>query len=445
MKQRIQLSDHFTFSRLIRFVMPSIAMMLCTSLYSIVDGFFVSNYVGKTSFAAVNLMMPVLMAVGAVGFMIGTGGTAIVARTIGEKRGEDANRYFSMLVYSGIILSVVISTLGFIFMPDIARLLKAEGQLLEDSILYGRILFAFNPAYVLQNIFQAFFVTAEKPQLSFRFSVGAGIANMILDYLFVGVFDWGLAGAAVATGIGQIIGGILPLIYFGCPNNSLLHLVKTGFEKRVLLQSFGNGSSEMVSSISSSLVGIFYNYQLLRFAGEDGVAAYGVIMYVNFIFAAIFIGYAIGSAPLVGYHYGAENHAELSNLYRKSLSLIGVVGVVMFALSEALAYPLVSLYVSYDRELLAMTVNGFRIYSTMFLILGFNIWSSSFFTALGNGVVSALISFLRTLVFQLACLVILPEIWLLNGVWWSAVVAEICAMGLTIFFLLRGKRKYHYA
>ena len=445
MKQRIQLSDHFTFSRLIRFVLPSIAMMLCTSLYSIVDGFFVSNYVGKTSFAAVNLMMPVLMAVGAVGFMIGTGGTAIVARTLGEGKKENAHRYFSMLVYVGLFLSVIISAVGFVFMPDIARLLKADGKLLEDSVLYGRILFAFNPAFVLQNIFQAFFVTAEKPHLSFRFSVGAGLTNMFLDYLFVGVFEWGLAGAAVATGLGQIVGGILPLIYFALPNNSLLRLTKTGFESKVLLQAFGNGSSEMVSSISSSIVGIFYNYQLLRFAGKDGVAAYGVIMYVNFIFAAIFIGYAIGSAPLVSYHYGAENHAELTNLYRKSLSLIGIVGIVMFVLSEVLSSPLVSLYVSYDAELFAMTVKGFRIYSTMFLILSFNIWGSSFFTALGNGVVSAAISFLRTLVFQLASLIILPEIWHIDGVWWSAVVAEVLALVLTLIFLLHGRKKYHYA
>ena len=445
MKQRIQLSDHFTFSRLIRFVLPSIAMMLCTSLYSIVDGFFVSNYVGKTSFAAVNLMMPVLMAVAAIGFMIGTGGTAIVARKLCEGEKENANRYFSMLVYVGILLSTIVSVAGFVFMPSIALLLKADGKLLEDSVLYGRILFAFLPASALQNIFQAFFVTAEKPHLSFRFSVGAGLANMLLDYLFVGVFEWGLAGAAVATGIGQIIGGILPLIYFAVPNNSLLRLVKTGFESRVLLQSFGNGSSEMVSTISSSIVGIFYNYQLLRFAGEDGVAAYGVIMYVNFIFAAIFIGYAIGSAPLVSYHYGAENHTELRNLYRKSLSLIGIVGVVMFALSELLSSPLVGLYVSYDKELFDMTVNGFRIYSTMFLILGFNIWGSSFFTALGNGVVSALISFLRTLVFQLASLILLPELWHIDGVWWSAVVAEVLALVLTVFFLVCKKKKYHYA
>lgn len=350
MKQRIQLSDHFTFSRLIRFVLPSIAMMLCTSLYSIVDGFFVSNYVGKTSFAAVNLMMPVLMAVAATGFMIGTGGTAIVARKLGEGEKENANRYFSMLVYVGILLSTIVSVVGFVFMPSIARLLKADGKLLRTAVLYGRILFAFLPASALQNIFQAFFVTAEKPHLSFRFSVGAGLANMLLDYLFVGVFEWGLAGAAVATGLGQIVGGILPLIYFALPNNSLLRLTKTGFESKVLLQAFGNGSSEMVSSISSSIVGIFYNYQLLRFAGEDGVAAYGVIMYVNFIFAAIFIGYAIGSAPLVSYHYGAENHAELTNLYRKSLSLIGIVSVVMFALSELLSSPLVSLYVGYDKR-----------------------------------------------------------------------------------------------
>ncbi len=446
MKTRIQLSDHFTVARLIRFVLPSIAMMVCTSLYSIVDGFFVSNYVGKTSFAAVNLMMPVLMAVGAVGFMFGTGGSAIVARTLGEGKKEAANRYFSMLVYVGVLLSVVLSVIGFIFMPQIARLLKAEGQLLEDSVLYGRILFAFNTAYVLQNIFQAFFVTAEKPQLSFRFSVAAGLTNAFLDYLFIGVFHWGLAGAAVATGIGQIIGGVLPLFYFFAPNNSLLRLTKTGgFQSKMLLQAFGNGSSEMVSSISSSIVGIFYNYRLMEFAGEDGVSAYGAIMYVNFIFAAIFIGYSIGSAPITGYHYGAENHAEMKSLFRKSMAILSVTGVGMLVLSELLAYPLVKLFVGYDAGLMDITLRGFRIYSLMFLILGFNIWGSSFFTALGDGVISAAISFMRTLLFQMSSLIILPNLFQLDGVWFSAVVAEVLALVLTVFFLVRFRKKYHYA
>lgn len=446
MKNRIQLSDHFTVARLIRFVLPSVAMMVCTSLYSIVDGFFVSNYVGKTSFAAVNLIMPVLMAVGAVGFMIGTGGSAIVARTLGEGKKEAANRYFSMLVYVGVLLSLVLSVIGFIFMPQIARLLKAEGQLLEDSVLYGRILFAFNTAYVLQNIFQAFFVTAEKPQLSLRFSIAAGLTNAILDYLFIGVFGWGLAGAAVATGIGQIVGGVLPLFYFFAPNNSLLRLTKSGgFEKKILLQAFGNGSSEMVSSISSSIVGIFYNYRLMEFAGEDGVSAYGAIMYVNFIFAAIFIGYSIGSAPITGYHYGAENHAEMKNLFRKSMGILSVTGIAMLVLSELLAHPLVSLFVGYDATLLEITMRGFRIYSVMFVILGFNIWGSSFFTALGDGVISAAISFMRTLVFQMSSLIILPNLFKLDGVWFSAVVAEVLALALTVFFIVRFRKKYHYA
>lgn len=444
MKNRIQLSDHFTVGRLIRFVLPSVAMMVCTSLYSIVDGFFVSNYVGKTSFAAVNLIMPVLMAVGAVGFMIGTGGSAIVARTLGEGKKETASKYFSMLVYVGVALSVLLSAIGFIFMPDIARLLKAQGQLLEDSVLYGRILFAFNTAYVLQNIFQAFFVTAEKPQLSLRFSIAAGLTNAFLDYLFIGVFHWGLAGAAVATGIGQIIGGIFPLIYFFLPNNSLLRLTGTHFHSKILLQALGNGSSEMVSSISSSIVGIFYNYRLMEFAGEDGVSAYGAIMYVNFIFVAIFIGYSIGSAPIVGYHYGAENHKEMKSLFRKGLLILSVTGVAMLVLSQLLAHPLVNMFVGYDAGLMEITLRGFRIYSLMFLILGYNIWGSSFFTALGDGVISAAISFMRTLIFQLSSLMILPNLFRLDGVWASAVVAEVLALVLTVFFLIRNRNKYHY-
>lgn len=441
---KIQLSDHFTLRRLTRFVLPSVAMMLCTSLYSIVDGFFVSNYAGKTALSAVNLVMPVIMGVGAVGFMIGTGGSAIVARTLGEGKREEASRYFSMLVYAGILVSAVLSVLGFVCMPQLAALLGAEGELLENCVVYGRLLFAFNTAFVLQNVFQAFFVTAEKPGLSLRISVAAGVTNIVLDFLFVGVFRWGLAGAAVATGIGEMVGGVLPLVYFSAKNSSLLRLVKTGFDGRVLLKAFANGSSEMVTSLSSSVVGIFYNFRLMQFAGEDGVAAYGVIMYVNFVFVAIFIGYSIGSSPLVGYHYGAQNHAELKNLFRKSLLLLGGVGVAMTLLAEALAAPLVTLFVGYDAALCEMTVRGFRICSTVFLILGFNIWGSAFFTALGNGGVSAAISFLRTLVFQMASLIILPELWHMDGVWLSAVVAEVMALLLTAFFLVIKRKKYQY-
>ena len=441
---KIALSDHFTFSRLLRFVTPSIAMMICTSLYSIVDGFFVSNYVGKTAFAAVNLIMPVIMAVGAVGFMIGTGGSAIVSRTLGEGKQTLAKRYFSMMVYAAVGISLVLSVIGFVLMPQIAALLGAEGELAGQCVTYGRILFVFKTAFVLQNIFQAFFVTAEKPQLSLRISVAAGITNMILDFVFIGVLKWGIAGAALATGIGEMVGGVLPLFYFAAENSSLLRLVKTGLQGKILLQTFANGSSEMVSSLSSSIVGIFYNFRLMQFAGEDGVAAYGVIMYVNFIFAAVFIGYSIGSAPLVGYNHGAQNHAEMKNIFRKSMLLIAATGAFMLLLAEAFATPLIHVFVGYDSALFDMTCRGFRIFSAMFLIFGFNIWGSSFFTALGNGAVSAAISFLRTLLFQLASLILLPELWQLDGVWLSAVVSEIFALLLTAAFLVAKRKKYHY-
>lgn len=442
---RIQLSDHFTYKRLLRFVISPILMMICTSLYSIVDGFFVSNYVGKTPFAAVNLIMPVCMALGTIGTMIGTGGSAIVSMTLGEGKQEDANRYFSMLIYFAIIMSVVLSVIGFIFARPIAIALGATGELLENCVLYSRILFIALTAFVLQNAFQSFFVTAEKPSLSLKISLLAGVTNVVLDYLFIAVFQWGLAGAAIATGIGQVVGGFVPMIYFARKNDSLLRLTKTGFEGSVLRKAFGNGASEMVTNLSTSLVNILYNFQLMKLAGENGVAAYGIIMYVNFIFMAIFFGYSIGSAPIIGYHYGAANHDELKNLFRKSITLMSSTGVLLTVLAELLTVPLVTIFASYDAELFAMTCHGFRLYSLAFAIMGINVWGSAFFTALGNGVISATISFLRTLVFQIAVVLILPILLGIDGIWLAIVVAELLALIFTLIFFVGNRKKYHYA
>lgn len=442
---RIQLSDHFTYKKLLRFVISPILMMICTSLYSIVDGFFVSNYVGKTPFAAVNLIMPVCMALGTIGTMIGTGGSALVSMTLGEGKQKDANRYFSMLVLFAIIMSIFLSIIGFIFARPIAIALGATEELLENCVIYSRILFIALTAFVLQNMFQSFFVTAEKPSLSLKISVLAGVTNVVLDFLFIAVFQWGLAGAAIATGLGQVVGGFIPLIYFARKNDSLLQLVKTRLEGKVLKKTFGNGASEMVTNLSTSLVNILYNFQLMKLAGENGVAAYGIIMYVNFIFMAIFFGYSIGSAPIISYHYGAANHDELKNVFRKSITLMSSTGVLLAILAELLTVPLVTIFASYDAELFAMTCHGFRLYSLAFAIMGINVWGSAFFTALGNGIVSATISFLRTLVFQIVVILILPMLLGIDGIWLAIVVAELLALIFTIGFFGWNRKKYHYA
>lgn len=442
---RIQLSDHFTYKRLLRFVISPILMMICTSLYGIVDGFFVSNYVGKTPFAAVNLIMPVCMALGTIGTMIGTGGSAIVSMTLGEGKRKDANRYFSMLVYFAIMMSVLLSVIGFVFARPIAIALGADGELLENCVLYSRILFIALTAFVLQNVFQSFFVTAEKPSLSLKISLLAGVTNVILDFLFIAVFHWGLAGAAIATGLGQVVGGLIPLFYFARKNDSLLQLTKTRFEGKILKKTFGNGASEMVTNLSTSLVNILYNFQLMKIAGENGIAAYGIIMYVNFIFMAIFFGYSIGSAPIIGYHYGAANQKELKNLFRKSITLMGIAGILLTILAEILTVPLVTIFASYDAELFAMTCHGFRLYSLAFAIMGINVWGSAFFTALGNGVISATISFLRTLVFQIAVVLILPTLIGIDGIWLAIVAAELLALIFTATFFYSNRNKYHYA
>ena len=431
---KIKLSEHFTYRKLLKFVMPSIIMMIFTSIYSVVDGLFVSNFVGKTALASINLILPFIMGISALGFMIGTGGSAIVATTIGEGNKELANEYFSLLVYVTTIGGIILSISGMLFTPAVASALGAEGELLRDCILYGRISFISMPAFMLQNVFQSFFVAAEKPKLGLGVIITAGVTNMVLDLLFVGLWGFGLAGAAVATVCGEFIGGLFPVIYFARKNSSLLQLGKTHLDVRVIVKTCVNGSSELMTNLSSSIVNSLFNIQLMKFAGENGVAAYGTIMYVSFVFVSIFLGYSIGSAPLISYNYGAANHAELKNLFRKSLSLIGISGVAMSIL-----------FVGYDKELLLMTQHAFRIYCLVYLVNGFNIYGSSFFTALNNGLISAVISFLRTLLFQVGAVIVLPMIFGIDGIWSAVTIAEILTLCVTVTFLVKQRGRYHYA
>lgn len=441
---KIQLSDHFTTPRLLRFVFPSIIMMIFTSIYGVVDGLFVSNYVGKTPFAAVNLIMPFLMIMGAVGFMFGTGGSAVVSQALGEGKPDKANQYFSMMVYVVIGSGIVLTLVGLLFLRPIAAAFGASGEMLDNCVVYGRIILCTLTVFMLQNVFQSFLVTAERPQLGLAVTVAAGVTNMLLDFIFVAVFRWGIIGAAAATAASQLIGGLVPLIYFLRPNTSKLHLVKTKLNAHILGKTCINGSSELMTNISMSLVNILYNFQLMHYIGEDGVAAYGIIMYVSFIFAAIFIGYSIGSAPIIGYHYGAGNHAELKSLFRKSLCLITLWNIILTALAILTAQPLAKIFVGYDIGLTELTTRALALYSLSFLFMGYNIFGSAFFTALGNGVVSAAISFLRTLLFQIAAVLILPLLLGIDGIWLAIVVAELFALIITVYFFVKKKDNYHY-
>lgn len=445
MSVRIALSSHFTYRRLLRFTLPTIAMMIFTSLYSIVDGIFVSNFAGKTALAAVNLIWPVCMGLSSVGFMLGTGGSAIVAKTLGQGKEDLAREYFSLVIYVTLAAGAVLSVVGFALTPRIAVALGAQGRLLSDTILYGRILFAGLAVYMLQIAFQCFFVAAEKPGLNLKITLAAGLTNMVLDGLFVGLFHWGLAGAGAATVLGQLLGGLIPLVYFARPNDSLLRLTRrVKFRGRVLGTACLNGSSEMVSNLSASLVSTLYNLRLMALVGEDGVAAYGVMMYVNFVFAAIFLGYSLGSAPLVSYHYGAGNHDELHNLFRKSLRLIAGTGVGMTLAAELLAPLVVGAFTRYDPALYQMTLHGFRLCSLAFLFMGGNVWGSAFFTALNNGGISAVISFLRTFLFQVAAVLLLSFLLGVDGIWLALVAAEVPALAVTAGFLAVQRKRYHY-
>ena len=444
MKMKIQLSDHFTYSKLLRYTLPSIVMMVFTSIYGVVDGFFVSNFVGKTSFTAVNFIFPVLMILGAAGFMLGTGGGALIAKIMGEGKREEANRLFSLVIYTGIGCGTALAAVGLLLIRPIAAALGAQGQMLEDSVTYARIILLAIPAFVLQYEFQCLFSTAEKPALGLYVTVAAGVTNMVLDALFVAAFRWGLEGAAAATAVSQCVGGVIPLIYFARPNSSLLRLGRTRFDGRALWKTCTNGVSELMSSISGSVVSMLYNAQLLNYAGEDGVAAYGVLMYVSLVFQAVFIGYAVGTAPVIGYHYGAQNHEELRGLRRRSTVIVAVFAGCMFAAAQLLGRPLSLLFVGYDAGLLELTARAFTIFSFCFLFSGFAIFGSSFFTALNNGLVSAAISFLRTLVFQAAAVLIFPLIWEVDGIWLSIVAAEALAAAVTAAFLWVLRKKYRY-
>ena len=445
-KEKIQLSDHFTYARLIRFVIPSVVMMIFTSIYGVVDGLFVSNFVGKTPFAAINLIFPLIMILGGFGFMLGTGGTAIVAKTLGMGEKKLATEYFTFIIASTAAMGTILSILGIIFARPVAMLLGAEGEILECAVVYARVVLIALPFFMLQNSFQNFFITAEKPKLGLAVTIAAGVTNMVLDALFIAVFDWGLIGAAAATATSQFIGGAVPIIYFATSDKSTLRFCKTRAYFRVLLNACINGSSELLSNISASVVTILYNFQLLRFAGENGIAAYGVVMYVAFVFVAIFIGFVIGAGPIVSFHYGANNTDELKSIRKKSTILVLAAGAAMLIVAILLSRPLCTLFVGYDSALYEITLRGFIIYAVSYLFAGFNIFGSSFFTALNNGLISAVISFLRTLVFQTSTVILLPLLFSepLDGVWFSVIVAEALSFAVTAFFIALKKKEYNY-
>ncbi len=441
---RVQLSDHFNFRKLLSFVAAPIMMMVFTSIYGVIDGFFVSNFAGKTPFAAINLIMPFIMVLGSVGFMLGTGGTAIVSKLLGEGKKEEANKYFSLFIYTTLICGIIFAILGEILLPSITKLLGATEGMYDYCILYGRIVLLSIPCFMLQNVFQAFFSTSEKPNLGFIITLLAGITNIVLDAILVGILKTGVAGAAIATAISQVIGSVLPIIYFYRKNTSLLRLGKAKFNIIVLLKACSNGISEFVSNISGSIVGIVFNYQLMRLVGEDGVSAYGVMMYVNFIYVAVFIGYSIGTAPIIGYNFGAQNHKELKNIFKKSMVLMGIFGAIMTILAIILSSPIAKIYVGYDNSLFEMTKKAFFIFSFSFIFSGFSIFTSSLFTALGNGIISAVISFLRTIIFQIGTVLILPEFMGIDGVWFSMLIAEILAMTVSMLLCFTKRKKYKY-
>ncbi len=453
MEERIHLNEHFNYRKLVKFVLPSVAMMVFISVYGIVDGFFVSNFAGEIPFVALNLIYPLIMILGSVGFMLGTGGNAVVSKILGEGDAKRANRIFSMLVYATVAIGVALAITGILIARPVAELFAAtekdmsaseRAELIDSCVLYARIILAALPSFMLQNAFQGFFVTAEKPRRGLYVTVAAGVCNIVLDALFVAGFQGGLIGAAIATAISQCVGGILPLAYFARKNDSLLRLGKTRFEAKVFFKVCVNGMSELMTNIALSVVTILYNAQLMRYIGVNGVAAYGIMMYIGFIFIAVFIGYSIGVAPIIGFHYGAENRAELKSVFTKSVLLLTALGVCMTIAAAVFASPLSRIFVGENRELHLLATRGLRIYALSFLLAGLNIFCSSFYTALSNGVLSLLVSFFRTFLCQAIAVLVLP-LWLaLDGIWLSSIAAEAVTFILAIILLLTTRKKYGY-
>lgn len=448
---RIQLSDHFTCKKLFIFVLPSIVMMVFTSVYSVVDGLFVARFAGGDAVAAINLIFPLIMVLGSIGFMLGAGGSALVSKTLGEGDKEKANKYFSMLVYVTFSIGAVIAIAGQFAVPAVARLLilgEADETVYGYCVLYGRILLAGQPFFVLQNVFQSFFVTAEKPRLGLIVTASAGILNIILDAVLVAGFKLGLLGAAIATLSSQVFGGVFPVVYFAMKNNSLLRLTKTKFYPKAFLKSCTNGSSEFFSNVSSAVVMLLYNFQIQKILGVElgkaGVAAYGSIGYIAMIFFSIFMGFSVGSAPLMGFNYGARNKEEMRNLFKKSMIIMGIGGLLMFGLSEALSWPFIKLF-KFEPVVFDMALRGFRIYAFVFITAGICIYASSLFTSLNNGLISAMISFSRSVIFQITAVMVLPIFWGLDGVWSAACIAEIFSIIISVTCIICFRKKYGYA
>ena len=439
-----KLNRHYSYGGLIKYAAAPAAMMIFTSLYTVVDGFFISNLAGKTAFAAVNLVIPYWMIMCGFGFMFGAGASALCGMLLGEQRRDLANQAFTSIVMASVLFSIVLMIIGLVTLRPVCELMGADAAMMPPCITYGNIVFAFLPTMFLQSLFQPLFSTMQKPALGFYFTLGAGLSNMVLDWVFVGLFGWGVAGAAFATGIGTVVGGVLPLIYVARSHSLTLQLVKCRISMHDVLKSAGNGSSELLSNVSQSVISIFFNWQLLRYAGETGVAAYGIMMYVGFIFVALSMGYMVAVSPLISYQYGAQHHHELTSLYKKSLIICAVSGIIMFIAAELLAEPLARFFGGYDPELYKMTVHGFRIVCILFLLSGFNIFATAFFTALNNGLISGMLAFCRTFLFQLICIFVLPELFGLEGIWLSCVTAEVFALIVSIITLKLQKRRYHY-
>lgn len=419
--------------------------MVFMSLYTMVDGVFVSRFAGTAALSAVNIVYPMVSVVVAVGVMLATGGSAIIAKRMGEGKPEQARQNFSYLILAGVLIAVGMAALALVFLKPLLHLLGARGALFELCYAYALPLVFFIPSGILQMLFQTLLVTAGRPMLGLTVTVLGGVANIVLDYLFIVPLQMGIAGAAIATGIGFSIPAVFGLLYFALRRSGPLCFVRPKGGGKMLLRCCANGSSEMVTNMSTAVTTFLFNLLMMRYAGEDGVASITIVLYTQYLMTAVYMGYATGTAPVFSFHHGSRNGEQLRRLFRISMGFIALCSVATFALALVFAKQVVVIFTPAGSPVFEMALYGFRLFSGSFLFAGVGIFASAMFTAFSDGKVSAAISFLRTFAFIVLALLLLPLAMGLDGVWLAVPLAEVLGFGVSLFFLYRKKKRYCYA
>ncbi len=432
-----------TLKNILKFAVPTIAMTVFMSFYTMVDGLFVSNLIGTDALSAINLTAPVIQLVTAVSTMLATGGSAVIMKKMGEQKSGEAKEDFTFLILINVFVGMVMCMAGYLSMDRIFAGMGLSAEVEKYCVEYLSRYLVFTIPILLMNNFTLYMIASGKATLSLICSVTGGLLNMALDYLFIAVFHMGISGAAIATGMGYSVTAVVGLFVF-CRKKSLLHFQKPVFRWKVLVNAAANGCSEMATALVTGIITMMFNWTMLRYVGENGVAAVTIIMYVLMFASSLYTGYSYGVAPMVSYYYGEGNHEKLKKLVGTSFRVIAFISIMTVAASFALTRPLVSVFARPDNPVYDLAVTGNRICTIALCFIGYNIFASGMFTALSNGVVSAVLAFSRSFVFMLAAMIVLPLLFGVNGIWLATPAAELMALALSAFMLRKYRKRYEY-